>query len=108
MDISLTGWDIHNFDEVAWAPWGSGGRAQAKILGSADGYFVALIEAQAGYRTDPHSHDHPEFFHLIEGTLRTQGQQLTKGAGYAAAPGSTHTDFEVGEGGARYLSIFKL
>jgi quercetin dioxygenase-like cupin family protein len=108
MDISLAGWDMHAFDDIAWSPWGSDGRARAKVLGSADGYFISLIEAEAGYRGDPHAHDHAEFFYLIEGTLRNQGCQLSAGAGYAAAAGSTHADFEVGEGGARYISIFRL
>jgi quercetin dioxygenase-like cupin family protein len=99
---------MHDFDEIAWAPWGSGGKAQAKVLGSGDGYFVSVIEAEAGYRGDPHSHNHAEFFYLIEGSLRNQGRELKAGAGYAAAAGSTHADFEVGDGGARYISIFKL
>ncbi len=108
MDISLTGWDMHDFDDIPWVPWGARGDARAKVLGSADGYFVSLIEADAGYRGDPHKHDHAEFFYLIDGTVRNQGKELTAGAGYAAGAGSTHTDFEVGEGGARYISIFKL
>jgi uncharacterized protein len=108
MDISLSGWDMHDFDEIPWSPWGSDGRAKAKVLGSADGFFVSLIEAEAGYKGDPHTHNYPEFFYLIEGTLRNQGRRLTAGAGYAAAAGSTHADFEVGEAGARYISIFRL
>ena len=33
-----------------WVPWtGSAGEAQAKILGTADGYMVTLVEAQPGY-----------------------------------------------------------
>lgn len=107
MDVSLEGWDIEKFDDVEWAPWGSGGDARAKVLGSADGFFLALVEADAGYRGDPHTHAHPEFLYVIDGVLRNQGQELRKGDGYAAAPGSTHTDFGT-DSGATYLSIFKL
>ncbi|MEX2268773.1 MAG: hypothetical protein WEA75_08820 [Acidimicrobiia bacterium] len=45
MDVSLDGWDIQRFDDVEWAPWGSTGKARAKIIGVADGYMVALVEA---------------------------------------------------------------
>jgi quercetin dioxygenase-like cupin family protein len=107
MDISLDGWDLGRFDDVDWVPWGSGGNARAKVLAVADGFNVALVEADAGYEGDPHTHAHPEFLYVIEGTLRTQGRELAAGDGYAAAPGSSHADFATA-GGARYLSIFKL
>jgi quercetin dioxygenase-like cupin family protein len=106
-EISLAGWDIKKFDDAEWGPWGSGDNARAKILGVADGFFVALVEAQSGYRGDPHVHAFPEFLYVLDGKLRNQGQEMTTGDGYAAAPGSTHTDFET-EGGATYLSIFKV
>jgi quercetin dioxygenase-like cupin family protein len=107
MEISLDGWDIGQADRLDWVPWGSGGDARAKVLGSADGFVVALVEAEPGYRGDPHEHAHPEFFFLIDGTVHNQGQDLVKGDGYAAAPGSVHTDFGT-DTGATYLSIFKL
>ena len=49
----------------------------------------------------------PQFFHLLEGTLRNQGIELSAGGGYAAAAGSTHTDFEALTP-AQFLSIFKI
>ena len=107
MDVSLDGWDIAHFDDVDWAPWGGSGTARAKVIGSTDGYFVALVEAEAGYRGDPHEHEHPEFFHLIKGSVMNQGVQMTPGDGYAAAAGSTHADF-TSDTGATYLIIFKL
>jgi quercetin dioxygenase-like cupin family protein len=107
MDISLDGWDLGRFDDIDWVPWGSAGNARAKVLAVADGFNVALVEAEAGYAGDPHSHAHPEFLYVIEGALRTQGRELAAGDGYAAAPGSTHADFAT-DTGARYLSIFKL
>ncbi len=107
MDISLEGWDIGSFDAVEWAAWGSGGNARAKVLASADGFFVALVEAQAGYTGDPHRHDHAEFLYVVDGTLRTQGREMVAGDAYAAAPGSTHDDFAT-DSGATYLSIFRL
>ena len=45
--------------------------------------------------------------YVVEGTLRNQGQQMKAGDGYAAAAGSTHTDFET-ETGATYIVIFKI
>ena len=44
---------------------------------------------------------------MIEGTLRNQGQEMSAGDGYAAAAGSTHTDFET-DTGAKYIVIFKI
>jgi uncharacterized protein len=107
MEHSLEGWDLGVFDQLEWSPWGSTGNARAKVLANADGFFVALVEAEAGYRGDPHVHDYPEFLYMVEGTVRTQGRELRKGDAYAAAPGSSHTDFAT-ETGATYLSIFKL
>lgn len=68
---------------------------------------MTLVEAEAGYRGDPHEHTDAEFFYLLEGTLRNQGQLISAGDGYAAAAGSKHTDFVV-ESPARYLIIFRL
>jgi quercetin dioxygenase-like cupin family protein len=108
MEHSLEGWDIARFDEVDWAPWGgSGANARAKVLGRADGFHVALVEADAGYRGDPHEHAHPEFLYVVDGSVRTQGTEMVRGDAYAAAPGSSHTDFETASG-ATYLLIFKL
>jgi len=104
---TLTGWDIVHDDDVEWGPWGSQGNARSKVLGTADGYSVVLVEADVGYRGDPHEHAHAEFFYLLDGRLRNQGQVMTGGDGYAAAAGSTHTDFVV-ESPARYLVIFRL
>jgi quercetin dioxygenase-like cupin family protein len=103
---SLDGWNITRNAETAWVPWGDGG-AQAKVLGSADGYVVALVEAEAGYRGTPHEHTHTEFLYLLSGRLQTQGQELVSGDGYAAAAGSTHDDFHALEP-STYLSIFRI
>jgi quercetin dioxygenase-like cupin family protein len=106
--ISLDGWDIHRFDDTDWGPWsGSSGEARAKVLGSGDGYYVALVEAEPGYRGSPHVHEHAEFFTLLRGTVRNQGRTMTEGDGYVAAAGSSHTDFGT-DTGARYVVIFKL
>jgi Cupin domain len=104
--VSLDGWDINRADQLDWVPWGEGG-ARAKILGVADGYVVALVEADAGYQGTPHEHAHPEFFYLIDGHVTNQGTAMTAGDGYAAAAGSRHDQFET-DTPARYLSIFKL
>jgi quercetin dioxygenase-like cupin family protein len=107
MDISLEGWDVVRGDDTDWVPWGSGDDARAKILGSADGYLVALVDAQPGYRGDPHEHARAEFFYLIEGSLVNQGTTMRAGDGYAAGPGSTHADFSTATG-ARYIVIFAI
>jgi len=44
---------------------------------------------------------------VIEGTLRNQGKAMSVGDGYAAAAGSTHTDFAT-DSGATYIVIFKI
>ena len=105
--IDLTGWTIVRSGDAEWMPWGTRGDARAKMLGNADGHLVMLVEAQPGYQGDPHVHDYPEFFYLIEGTLRNQGQVMRTGDGYAAAAGSTHTNFAT-DTGATYIVIFKI
>jgi ChrR Cupin-like domain len=108
MNITLEGWDIKKFEEVDWVPWGSKGDARAKVLGSGDGYFLSLVEADEGYRGDPHVHGNTEFLFVVAGTLRNQGQAMNTHDAYVAAIGSSHEDFEAGPDGATYLSIFKL
>jgi quercetin dioxygenase-like cupin family protein len=107
MDISLENWDMKALDDVEWGPWGSGGNARAKVLASGDGYFLALVEAEPGYSGDAHEHAYAEFLYVVEGTLRNQGREMTKGGAYVAAAGSTHADFAT-DTGATYISIFKL
>lgn len=103
----LTGWSIGHAEEQEWVPWGSRGDARAKILATGDGYLLALVQAEPGYRGDPHVHEHTEFSYVVDGELRNQGTPMTAGDGYVAEAGSHHTDFET-EQGATYLSIFKL
>jgi quercetin dioxygenase-like cupin family protein len=107
MDISLEGWDIQAAESVEWVPWGTKGSARAKILGSADGYIVAYVQADPGYEGDPHVHGHPEFFYLVEGTVRNQGREMVAGDGYAAGTNSSHTDFAT-DTGTTYIVIFKI
>jgi quercetin dioxygenase-like cupin family protein len=107
VNVSLDGWDIGSFNAIDWVPWGSGGNARAKVLGSADGYYMALVEAAAGYRGDPHRHCHAEFLYVVAGSLHSQGREMVAGDGYAAAPGSEHHEFHT-DSGATYLSIFRL
>lgn len=104
---SLDGWDIRQGADVEWTPWGATNDARAKILGEADGYTVALVHADAGYKSAPHEHAYAEFFFLVEGAIRNQGQILTTGDAFAAAAGSVHADFEV-QAPSTYLSIFRL
>ena len=107
-DVSLDGWNIVRADDTEWMPWsGSAGEARAKILGSADGYTVTLVEAQPGYAGTLHEHTHAEFNYVVDGTIRNQGQLMSAGDAYAAAAGSTHTDFET-DTGAIYIVVFKL
>jgi hypothetical protein len=107
MDISRAGWDIGKFDDADWGSWGSGGRARAKVLATGDGFYLALVEAEPGYKGDPHEHRATEFHYLIEGSIRNQGVTMNAGDAYVAASGSTHADFET-ETGAKYVTIFKL
>jgi quercetin dioxygenase-like cupin family protein len=106
-DLSLEGWDVRHGADVEWAPWGVNRDARVKVLAEADGYTIALIQADKGYRTAPHEHAHAEFFYLLDGEIRNQGETLTTGNAYAAATGSVHTDFEV-RSPSTYLSIFRL
>jgi quercetin dioxygenase-like cupin family protein len=107
MEHSLEGWDIARAGDVDWVSWGSDGNARAKLLGTADGFQVALVEADAGYASGTHEHPHPEFLYVLDGCVRTQGQVLERGDTSAAAAGTSHTDFAT-ELGATYLLIFKF
>jgi len=107
-DISLDGWDIASAGALEWVPWaGSAGEARAKVLANADGYMVVLVEAQPGYRGSAHEHGYAEFNFVVAGELRTQGKAMAAGDGYAAAAGSSHTDFAT-DTGATYVVVFKL
>jgi quercetin dioxygenase-like cupin family protein len=106
-DTTLDRWDIRHADDAPWLPWGAGETAKAKVLGEADGYTVTLIEAEAGYSGSPHEHTHAEFFYLLEGEIRNQGQTMKAGDGYAAGAGSIHSDFEV-VAPSRYLIVWRL
>jgi len=103
----LDGWDMHSQAEIDWTPWGDAGNARAKVLGTGDGYVLAVVEAQAGYRGSPHEHAHTEFLYVVSGSIRNQGRTLGPGDAYVASIGSVHSDFEA-EGPSTYLSIFKL
>ena len=104
--ISFVGWDIVASEDVEWMPWG-GGNARAKVLGSADRYSVVLVEAEPGYEGTADEHEHAEFGFLVAGTVRNQGRIMVAGDAWAAAAGSTHTDFAT-ETGATYVVIFKI
>ena len=103
----LEGWDIRHGEETPWLPWGGGEKARAQILGEADGYTLTLIEAQAGYTGTEHEHTFAEFFFLIEGEIRNQGQVIKGGDGYAARAGSIHSDFEV-LADAKYVIVWRI
>jgi quercetin dioxygenase-like cupin family protein len=108
MTSPLDGWNIVRAKDSDWLPWtGSAGEARAKLLGSADGYTVALVEAQPGYRGNPHVHAYAGFNYIVDGTVRNQGQDMNAGDGYAAAAGSSHDDFAT-DSGATYMVIFKF
>ena len=103
----LQGLDIRSADAAQWIPWGGGDKARAKVLGEADGYTMTLIEAEAGYVGSEHEHTYAEFFYLIEGRIRNQGQVINQGDGYAASAGSVHSDFEV-LAPAKYVIIWRI
>lgn len=107
MTHDQTGWNIGHGEGVEWQSWGSRGDARAKVLAVGDGYLVALVRAEPGYRGDPHQHAFTEFSFILDGAFRTQGIDMAAGDAYVAESGSVHTDFET-PNGATYLSIFKL
>ncbi len=107
MKATLKGWHITEAGDGDWMPWGSDDNARAKVIGQADGYSVTLVEADAGYRGTPHEHAYSEFFYLLDGSIRNQGQHMKTGDAYAAAAGSVHDDFEA-ECRSTYLIIFRL
>ncbi len=106
-DTLLDRWDIRTDSDAEWIPWGEGGKAKAKILGEADGYTLTVIEADTGYTGTYHEHTHAEFFYLIDGEIRNQGQNMRAGDGYAAAAGSLHSDFKV-LSPSKYLIIWRI
>ena len=103
----LEGWDINAAADNPWIQWGEHGKARAKVLGSGDGYVLAVVEADEGYTGTPHEHAHTEFLYVLAGRIRNQGLTLGPGGAYAASVGSKHTDFQA-EQPSTYLSIFKL
>lgn len=104
---NLDGWNIGHAADVEWQPWGSNGNARAKVLAAGDGYYIAVVEADPGYRGDHHVHEHTEFSVVLDGSFLTQGIELGAGDAYVAEAGSVHSDFEAPRG-ARYVSIFKI
>ncbi|HEX4777151.1 MAG TPA: cupin domain-containing protein [Acidimicrobiia bacterium] len=106
-NVSLDGWDITSAADTEWMPWGSSGKATAKVLGSADGFVVALVRAEPGYTGDAHVHAHPELFYLVDGALRNQGREMVAGDGYGAAAGSSHDEFAT-DTGATYVVVFRI
>ena len=66
------------------------------MLASGDGYVLAVVEADAGYRGTPHEHTSTEFLFVLAGRVRNQGRMMSAGDAYVAAVGSTHSDFEAG------------
>ena len=105
--FDLAGWSIGRAAEVDWVDWGSGGLARAKLLASGDGMHLALVEAQPGYRGDPHVHERTEMLHVLDGSVVTNGEVLVAGDAYVAAAGSVHEAFAT-ETGATYISVFAL
>jgi hypothetical protein len=103
----LDGWDINAGSEVSWVPWGEHGNARAKILGTGDGYVLAVVEADTGYTGTRHEHTNTEFLYVVSGRIRNQGRSMRAGDAYVASVGSEHTDFEA-EVASTYLSIFKV
>jgi hypothetical protein len=106
-DTLLDRWDIRHAAAVDWMPWGEGGKTRAKMLGEADGLNLTLVEAGAGYRGSAHEHAYAELLYLVAGRIRNQGQVMAAGDGYAAAAGSTHSDFEVLEA-ATYVLVWRI
>jgi quercetin dioxygenase-like cupin family protein len=104
---SLYNWDIGHAADLDWIPWGSEGNAKAKVLAEGGGYQVVLVQAEAGYSSGAHDHAHPEFFYLLDGVVRNQGQMMNAGDAYVADAGSVHTDFRT-QVPSTYVSIFRL
>jgi hypothetical protein len=103
----LHNWDIRHAPDLDWIPWGTRTNARARVLAEADGYTVALIQAEAGDQSLAHDHAFPEFFYLLDGAVRNQGLVMNAGDAYAAGVGSIHIDFET-QTPASYISIFRL
>ena len=82
----LDGWNITRNADTDWVPWGDGG-ARAKVLGSADGYLVALVEADAGYQGTPHVHGFAEFFTWSAAGSGTKARNSQAATGTPPPPG---------------------
>lgn len=107
MTDMLEGWDIHHGDDVDWIPWGSSGQARAKVLATADGYVVVLVEASPGYEASPHEHTYPEFLYVLDGAVDNEGVAMRAGDAYAAATGTVHSRFLATER-STYLTVFRV
>jgi quercetin dioxygenase-like cupin family protein len=91
---SLEGWNVVAASDEDWFPWGDGGNARGRIVGSASGLTIFRVEAEAGYVGAVHDHRGAEGFVLLGGRVRNQGQELDAGDGWVASSGTRHDDFE--------------
>ena len=107
-DHDLSGWDIGAVAALEWSPWGSRGDARAKVLADGGRLLPGPRRGPARATTaTPTSTASPRCSTSCPARLRTQGVEMGPGDAYVAAAGSVHTDFAT-DGGATYLSIFKL
>jgi len=103
-DHDLTGWYIKDVTGGEWMSAPDG--APFKLIGVADGLAFVLSKVDAGSRGARHVHKGPEFLYLLEGDLTVNGVEMKKGHGYAAATGSTHSEFS-SQQGATFVVVLK-
>ncbi len=77
-----------------------------QTLGLAGGRLMAKFRFEAGYEGGSHHHGDAEFTYVLEGDLVSNGVTMQAGHGYAAEPGTDHTEFR-SPGGATLLSVFQ-
>jgi quercetin dioxygenase-like cupin family protein len=104
-DHDLTGWQFADLASTPLQHTPDG--TPFKLIGAADGFVFVYSELAPGASGAAHRHEAPEFLYVLEGSLRANGIEMKAGHGYAAAPGSSHSEFASDEG-AKFLSLFKL
>jgi anti-sigma factor ChrR (cupin superfamily) len=100
----LKGWHINDVSGGEWRTDQDG--SPFKFIGAADGLVFVLSKLAAGTRGERHVHEGPEFLYVLEGDLQVNGVEMKPGCGYAAATGTTHSEFASREG-ATFVVVLK-
>ena len=104
MEHSTEGWTFTDAEAVEWNERGTG--IEMKMLGGADGRVFAMFRVEPGYVGGVHDHDDAEFTYVLDGSIVSNGVLMEAGHAYAAAAGTTHSEFRT-DTGCTLISVFR-